>query len=200
MQRPFIEAFSVVGRIRSRVNSNYKFNPDEKKHSSALGRLFLLLITFVAVSPVAAEGLSDGFRGLRWGSEPLKGMVEVQEKANMQGYVRLDEDLMVLKRQAFMISYYYYGGGLCRVEVGWAFQEQNALDQILGGLKSAWGKPATEKILQGLYNVEWISKSGITSGTFLAIDDTRTPKDDYLITLIVEGRECAGSAKERRGL
>jgi hypothetical protein len=68
-------------------------------------------------------------------------MYKTDQKANMQGYQARDEDKNVLGYQADFITYYYFGGGLCRVEVAWWLQEIETLKKIQVGLEKYWGKP-----------------------------------------------------------
>ncbi len=140
--------------------------------------------TLLFSGQIMAEGLSDGFRGLRWGSEPLSTMYKSDKKANMQGYMRQQEDLSILGAKASDIYYYYYGGGLCRIEVSWWPQSPETLNTVMVSLEKTWGQPLKKLDGNGLYDREWLSSTGITNGIFIAQEDVRTPKDDWFINII----------------
>jgi hypothetical protein len=160
----------------------------------------ILIFAFLPSARVFAQGMSDGFRGFKWGSEPTSTMFRTERKANMQGYMMRNDDLNVLGAKANDINYFYYGNGLCRVEISWWPQERTTLDLVKKRLDNAWAKPAKSEEGRGLYNLEWVSATGITSGHFLALEDVRTPQEDWLITIIIQGRQCSRSAIEGGGL
>lgn len=161
--------------------------------------IVIVVFAYLVSTSAMASGLIDGFRSFRWGSEPTSSMFKTDKNANMQGYQAQDEDKTVLGFQADFISYYYYGGGLCRVEISWWPQPVGKLNQLQSSLEKHWGKPAKLDLGTGTRNMEWISSSGITSGHFLAMDDTKNTSQ-WFITIIVQGRECSKSAIESKGL
>lgn len=126
-------------------------------------------------------------------------MYKVEPKANMQGYMARDEDKNVLGVQADFITYYYLGGGLCRVEVAWWPRDVSMLNQIQAGLEKHWGTKAKSDSGSGTRIVEWQSDSGSTVGSLLAIDDSKN-NNLWHITILIQGRECSKSAIEGSGL
>lgn len=146
-----------------------------------------------------ANGPADGFRSFRWGSEPTGSMYKTESKANMQGFMAYDEDKNVLGIQADFITYYYYGGGLCRVEVAWWPRPTSTLNHLQASLEKHWGKPAKSVGSSGTRIIEWLSDTGATSGSLLAMDDANN-RDLWHITILIQGRECSKSAIEGSGL
>lgn len=146
-----------------------------------------------------AKGPTDGFRSFRWGSEPTSSMFKTEQKANMQGYMAHNEEKNVLGVQADFITYYYFGGGLCRVEVAWWPRDTSMLNQLQATLEKQWGKPVKSDGSIGTRIYEWLSDSGATSGSLLAIDDAKN-KNLWHITILIQGRECSKSAIEGSGL
>lgn len=162
-------------------------------------QLTLLCVGFLVNSAIYAAGLNDGFRSFRWGSEPTTSMFKTEPKANMQGFMAQDEDKNVLGIKADFITYYYFGGGLCRVEIEWWPREISVLNHIQTSLEKNWGNPVKSDGSSGTRTIEWLSESKITSGSLLAMDDAPN-KNLWYITIILQGRQCSKSAIEGSGL
>lgn len=166
--------------------------------STILKSLLAILCLSICAS-VYAKGPTDGFRSFRWGSEPTNSMYKTERKANMQGYMARDEDKNVLGVQADFITYYYFGNGLCRVEIAWWPRDLSMLNQIQTRLEGYWGKQVKSDGSSGTRIIEWISDSGMTSSSLLAMDDAKN-KSLWHITILIQGRECSRSAIEGSGL
>jgi hypothetical protein len=161
--------------------------------------LLIVLLSISSSSQIYAAGMTDGFRSFRWGSEPTSSMYKTDNKANMQGYMAHDEDKNVLGVQADFITYYYFGGGLCRVEIAWWPRKITMFNQIQAGLEKHWGKPSESDGSGGTKIIRWVSESGITSGSLLAMDDAKN-NSLWHITIIIQGCECSKSAIDGSGL
>ena len=156
--------------------------------------------TLLLSAATFAAGPNDGFRGLRWGSEPTSTMQKVDRKANMDRYVIQNDDKRVVGTEAASIHYLFYGGGLCRIEVKWWPQANNTYSRIRAGLTEVWGPPTKADESARLHMLEWISSNERTGGQLLAMEDAKTPELDWWLTLIIQERACSKSAIEGKGL
>lgn len=162
-------------------------------------RLLAAFLALAVTTTTLAAGPPDGFRSFPWGSGPTSSMLKITPKANMQGYLSPNEDKNVLGLQADSITYYYFGGGLCRVEIAWWPLEVTALNSIQTNLEKYWGKPISKDSSSGTRIIKWLSESGATSSSLLAMDNSENVRRWYT-TIIIQGRECSKSAIEGSGL
>lgn len=150
---------------------------------------------------MAAEaGLADGFRALRWGMEPLRGMVKIERRANMDVYFMHDDEKHVAGVNAFLVLYMFYGGGLCRVEVKWGNLSDEQHLRIRSTLVEHWGKPRAVTENSRSFYSEWLSSSGTTTAFLSSIEPLSTPEKDWLVTLVIQQVACSKSAIEGRGV
>lgn len=143
-----------------------------------------------------AQGPADGFRNLKWGSKPAKGMKLDGTHAGMQRYTLPGDDPVVLGKAASGILYSYFKRGLCGVDVRWPLIALIDVDELFAGAKQFWGETDVREG-ERFKDALWLSSRGATLGNVVAYRNVDSKWDVYLS---VKNAKCWKEASERSGL
>lgn len=150
----------------------------------------------------AEPGPKAGFRKFRWGDEPAHAMRPLDTKAGMEVFYLPGDSDRVGGVDKAMISYLFYQGRLCRVEVRWRkLLDHTELYGLTATLSNTWG-PADEapKLDPAIPFYKWFAADKRTEAILSGIDSIKTPEPDYLMTLIIQEQACSAEAINGPGL